>query len=82
MIVTLSRRNLLSLLAKLEEPGSHRTIIKPDGVMVIAESDELHYGNRFFPPGPMSPSTERLAAYLDSCLETWRQHEQDNSTPA
>jgi hypothetical protein len=68
VLVTLSRRNLLALLAKLDEPASWRTIAGGyvycdeelvDGVTlaVRSEPDELHYADRE-PPGPMLPSTE------------------------
>ena len=77
-MVTLSRRNLLTLLAKLEIPGSSRTIIKPDGTYVIAEPDELHYQGRV-PPGPMTPETEEIATVIDHALTDWRSHAE---TPA
>ncbi len=57
--VTLSRRNLLALLAKLDEPGSLRTIIRDCGDLVLvvrAEDDAVHYAER--EPGPMTPTTE------------------------
>jgi hypothetical protein len=61
--VTLSRRNLRSLLAKLDgcPPASARTIeIESDigWLSVSAEEDELHYGIRGFGPGPMHSDTE------------------------
>lgn len=68
--VTLSRRNLLALLAKLEIPGSHCAIDSEnafldgaplEGVVfrVISEPDEVHYRDRP-PPGPMHPLTEQV----------------------
>jgi len=68
-VVTLSERNLKTLLTKLQWPESARTIgsndVYVDGKMVwgetfdvVAESDEQHYGNRPAPPGPMHPKTE------------------------
>lgn len=57
--VTLSRRNLLALLAKLDEPHSLRTIIRDCGDLVLvvrAEDDPVHYAAR--EPGPMTPTTE------------------------
>ena len=57
--VVLSRRNLLTLLAKLDEPDSHRTLYKlvNSGYFIVqAENDAEHYGTR--KPGPMSPLTE------------------------
>ncbi len=56
MIITLSRRNLLTLLHKLEVTGSARTIIIPTGIRVTAIPDEEHYGDRL--PGPVYPDTE------------------------
>lgn len=62
--VTLSRRNLLALLHKLEMPGSARTILSMDNeepgwtLIVRSEDDEEHYGSRGFGPGPMHPMTE------------------------
>jgi hypothetical protein len=62
--VTLSRRNLLSLLAKLDghPAGSSCTLIRystPDkwsALIVQAEEDAVHYADRT--PGPMHPDTE------------------------
>jgi hypothetical protein len=61
--VTLSRRNLLALLQKLEMEGSARTLISdncPPGLELVvrAEDDEEHYAERAEPPGPMHPRTE------------------------
>ena len=61
--VTLSRRNLLALLHKLEMEGSARTLISSDcppglELVVRAEDDEVHYQDRDEPPGPMHPKTE------------------------
>ncbi len=67
MTLTLSQRNLLTLLAKLQIPGSRCTIIKPGGTVVIAESDEIHYKDRC-PPGPMSPDTEAFIRRLEEFL--------------
>lgn len=72
IFVRLSRRNVLSLLSKLEQPGSARTIVQRGayvyGVLqeelilaVQVEPDELHYAGRV-PPGEMSPETERFVA--------------------
>lgn len=63
VIVRLSRRNLLSLLTKLDHPESARTIYRDtDGgfLAVVAESDEAHYKDR--QPGPMVGWTEREIA--------------------
>jgi hypothetical protein len=59
--VTLSRRNLLSLLHKLDWEGSARTIEKlQDGVVltVVAEDDNEHYGDG--DTGVMHEETERF----------------------
>jgi hypothetical protein len=65
--VTLSKRNLLALLSKLDWPESKRTLVagvtprddNPRGFMVAvsAESDEEHYRDRIA-PGEMHPRTE------------------------
>ncbi|KAB2850607.1 MAG: hypothetical protein F9K44_04385 [Hyphomicrobiaceae bacterium] len=69
--MTLSRRNLLALLHKLEMPGSARTLMTdydcPEGwsLVVRSEPDDEHYGARAEPPGPLHPMSEifvRLAA--------------------
>jgi hypothetical protein len=73
--VTLSRRNLLALLAKLELQGSARTLISRNAyvggecarihLVVRAESDDDHYAERGFPPGRMHPLTERFIGGFD-----------------
>lgn len=70
VVVTLSRRNLLTLLAKLDghPPSSACTIVLPGGgegpeLVVRAEDDHAHYQKRREPPGSMHPDTEaRMAA--------------------
>jgi hypothetical protein len=63
--VTFSRRNLVSILAKLDghPPDSACTIFKGpfDGHMLVlrGESDDVHY--RAERPGLMHPETERIA---------------------
>lgn len=64
--VTVSRRNLRALLAKLDghPPDSNCTITKmsedlSQRLILRAEPDEKHYGDRPYPPGGMHPSTER-----------------------
>ena len=68
-IVTLSRRNLLTLLHKLDMPGSARTIFNTDveideeytqlfAFVIHAEDDTEHYAKRPDPPGPMHPASE------------------------
>lgn len=51
-VLELTRRNLIVLLAKLDDPTSARTIIDPDEkIAVRAVEDEAHYANR--EPGVM-----------------------------
>ena len=78
VLVRLSRRTLLSLLSKLEQPASARTLVTrrayvdglvcDDRLLVVqVEPDAVHYADRE-PPGPMSPQTEAfLTARLDGC---------------
>jgi hypothetical protein len=58
--VTLSRRNLMTLLLKLDEPNSVRTLERltesGDYLRVTAEDDLQHYGDR--QPGRMHPREE------------------------
>lgn len=72
VLVRLSRRNVLSLLSKLEQPGSARMLVQRgvfvDGVLqeglilvVGVEPDDVHYADRE-PPGAMSPETEAFIA--------------------
>jgi hypothetical protein len=69
--VLLSRRNLLTLLQKLEMRGSYCGITNNDtfedgepttGVelVLIAEEDEPHYARRELGPGEMHPTTEMV----------------------
>lgn len=53
--IELTRRNLLTLLAKLDEPHSARTIRK-EGFFVRAVEDIAHYVD--VEAGRMSPTTE------------------------
>jgi len=67
--VTLSRRNLLALLQKLEMSGSARTLVSDDcpaglELVVRAEDDDEHYRRRDLPPGPMHPRTE---SFIRAC---------------
>ena len=66
MHVALSKRNLLTLLVKLYQPESSRTLIKPDGTVIMAESDEVHYKGR--KPGAMHPETERLMQKIETLV--------------
>lgn len=65
VIVTLSRRNLKALLAKLggHPVDSALTITNYDGHLIVkAEEDDAHYGQRMAEGGPpagvMHPDTE------------------------
>lgn len=59
--VWLSERNLLSLLTKLYEEDSARTLVSPNNDFVVtAEHDADHYDGRLAPPGPMHPRTEAV----------------------
>ena len=70
VIVSLSKRNLLALLHKVDSPTSARTLIKAvqgDAdqdltLLVIAEPDEIHYadGGAY---GKMSPETEEFIKF-------------------
>jgi len=75
--ITLSRRNLLSMLHKLEMTGSGRAIIKPAGdtdeVMIHVATDEEVYADRL--PGPMHPETEKFVARMNIVLDIL-QHEE------
>jgi hypothetical protein len=77
VLVTLSRRNLLALLAKLEQPSSWRTLVSGDvhrdgqmaddvKVVVRSEPDELHYHPDREPPGPMMPATEAAIRWAEA----------------
>jgi hypothetical protein len=61
--VTLSKRNLLALLEKVDDPTSVKQIsrlVPEAGIMlhVEAEPDDVHYGGR--PAGGMRDSTEEF----------------------
>ena len=65
--VVLSRRNLLTLLAKLAgHPSDSACSVmwrEPGATLLVhAEADALHYGQRVEPPGPMHPDTEAWVA--------------------
>lgn len=72
MHVILSRRNLLTLLLKLDTPGSEHTIVKPGGIVVVAEPDEVHYANRPKGPGQMHPDTEARLREFEEALRIVR----------
>jgi len=51
-VLEMTRRNLVSLLEKLDDPNSARMIGDPDGNIVVrAVEDSEHYKTRM--PGPM-----------------------------
>jgi len=65
IVITLSRRNLRTLLAQLDgfPAFSAATIVFPaghsrPGLVVHAEEDDKHYGRRGYGPGLMHPETE------------------------
>ena len=72
VVVTLSRRNLRTLLLKIADSDSARTINRhiEEGLMLVlhGESDETHYADR--PPGQMALWTEAaLQANMDDVGE-------------
>lgn len=55
-LVTLSKRNLQTLLSKVDREGSHATLCREtdDGYLTVhAQSDEVHYRDR--EPGAVHP---------------------------
>lgn len=79
VVVSLSRRNLLALLHKLDLPGSGRLLytinceregkLADDLLLVVRPEDDLeHYGRRGFGPGPMHPLTETFIASADTAV--------------
>lgn len=59
ILVTLSRRNLQTLLNKLDDLDSLKTLIKvePDGhLVVVAEDDDTHYDRLEGGPGEVHPN--------------------------
>lgn len=76
--VTLSERNLLSLLAKLYTPGSKCQIEGLDVpkdfwiARISGEKDKIHYSNptrNGAPAGPMHPITERIVSAIKDVIE-------------
>jgi hypothetical protein len=66
--ITLSKRNLLALLSKVDDPDSQKTISKYSDklgqhVRVKAEPDNEHYGHR--KAGPMSEKSEKFIREYD-----------------
>jgi hypothetical protein len=81
VVVTLSRRNLRTLLAKLDghPPGSARAIMKDvdraTTLVVRAEEDDAHYADR--PPGAMHPLTEAEIVRAGPVVRDALRHEFD-----
>jgi len=68
--IVLSRRNLLALLVKLEQPWSARTLVGGDdahGVVVRAETDEEHYDR---PPGELHPESLALMNRVSEAIHS------------
>lgn len=65
-VIVLSRRNLLALLAKLDDPMSSRTLIGPGNCAAVrAEEDSVHYAHESRKgngPGRMHPDVEEFIA--------------------
>jgi hypothetical protein len=57
-MITLSRRNLIYLLARLEDGDPAPLIFKADGTAVKAEPDETHYMN--YRPGSLADQTPKV----------------------
>jgi len=71
--IVLSRRNLLSLLHKLEMKDSARTIIKytdSDEPLLVSSMDDNEYYDRA--PGQMHPETEAFVEDMMCALEIVR----------
>jgi hypothetical protein len=75
VLVTLSKRNLLALLQRVDDPFALRLLTGgyvyrdrelTDGITLIVgcQPDAEHYADRE-PPGRMKPSTEAFIARLD-----------------
>lgn len=63
--LALSRANLVTLLTKLDQPESERTILRRDDdvlLIVTGESDEVHYADRNGKRGIMHPTAEEAIA--------------------
>lgn len=76
VIVTLSKRNLLSLLQKVDDATSARTLVGSyvyedarllDGIelVVCCEPDKQHYADRE-PPGAVHPRAEAFVAQMSA----------------
>jgi len=64
--IILSRRNLESLLAKLDgHPPNSACTIGNDGWWIKAEENEVHYAERELAAGIMHPETEKTLRNLN-----------------
>ena len=79
MTITLSRRNLLTLLHRLVMPYRQATIYKPDGNLVIAEDDVVHYKGRA--PGPMHPRDEQFITLMGHALKLVKKQMEGQRNP-
>jgi hypothetical protein len=63
IIVILSKRNLLALLSKVDDPTSAKALSywdEEDGhLTVVAQPDNIHYADRI-PPGPVRDQDEEF----------------------
>lgn len=77
--VTLSKRNLLAMLHKLEMPGSARTLVSGCGQLILqCETDEEHYADRpEGPPGTMHFHTETFIQAEERKLQEQAQQWKD-----
>lgn len=94
IIVTVSRRNVLTLLHKLDMPGSAREFhnndcwedgnqcpLLPGTTLVMrAEDDDEHYGRRLAPPGVMHPDSESFIAERGGTPGAWFLHVDEPET--
>ena len=65
--IILSKRNLLALLHKLIMKDSHRTLVKPGGIVIKVEPDEVVYADRA--PGEMHPETEEFIRRMGLAMD-------------
>lgn len=72
--ITLSVRNLQTLLAKADQPGSARTLVggeEAPGLMIRVETDAEHYDGRPAPPGVIHPETAARIARRVAANTNW-----------
>lgn len=80
MTITLSRRNLLTLLHRLVMPYHEAVLYKPGGNLVIAEDDVVHYKGRA--PGPMRPQDEQFITLMGHALKLVKKQMEGQRNPA